>query len=438
MESTSNSMQRKPVSKDVLVIGGGVAGLESALSLASLGHETVLVEQGDLLGGNAARLFPLYGCAEEPARLIESRIAAARENPLIQVNFRSTVTAVEGDVGSFHVRMNCAAEAVNRDFGAIILATGFELDSTLPKTGRPQCVISHLELERRLAALAKGEPPATGAPLRVPSDVCFVVRDSGEDSAIYAASALKNALAIKELARSNVFVCCQNFNVSGEGLEKLYREARSRGVIVFKFDDEQPQISPTDTGLRVSLRDYSAGSDGEWKGLVWIECNLLVLPERIVPASSARGLQSLLKVTGDSSNRFQENNVWLKPTASNRKGIFFVGGCRGSFDVEDILTEARSTALEIDNLLRASELAVEAGGVVVNASKCALCLTCLRSCPHGAVEVVFDEATGTKAARIIDAACQACGICVAECPAKAIEIVPEKDVEERVAVPAQA
>jgi heterodisulfide reductase subunit A-like polyferredoxin len=249
------------------------------------------------------------------------------------------------------------------------------------------------------------------------------VEDSGEDSASYAASALKNALAIKELARSNVFVCCQNFNVSGEGLEKLYREARSRGVIVFRFDDERPQISSTDTGLRVSLRDYSAGSDGEWKGLVEIECDLLVLPERIVPALSAKGLHRLLRVNTDSSGYFQDNNVWLKPTASNRKGILFVGACRGSFDVDDVLTEARSTALEVDNLVRAGELAAEAGGVVVNASKCALCLTCLRSCPHGAVEVVFDDATGTKAARIIDVACQACGICFAECPAKAIEMV---------------
>ena len=141
-------------------------------------------------------------------------------------------------------------------------------------------------------------------------------------------------------------------------------------------------------------------------------------------------LQNLLRVDADSSNYSQQDNVWLRPTASNRKGVFFVGGCRGCFDVSDILTEARATALEAYNLVGRGEAFVSVDRVSVEASKCALCLTCVRSCPHGAVEVAFDDASSGRAAKIVDIACHACGICVAECPAKAIHMVAENNPQE--------
>ena len=55
---------------------------------------------------------------------------------------------------------------------------------------------------------------------------------------------------------------------------------------------------------------------------------------------------------------------------------------------------------------------------VVDEDKCILCLTCVRSCPHHAMEV--DREKG--AAVSIPEACQKCGICAGECPAKAISL----------------
>jgi len=425
------------VNKHVLVVGGGLAGVETALALASLGCEATLVEQEKSLGGNAGSVFSLHGSGEEPARLIESRTTAIHQNRLIHVLLEAIVVGVEGNMGGFRVRIDGAGQIGEHDFGAIIVATGFALDTILEETGFPQKVTSHVGLEKKLACFSKRSKAESRAALGIPKNVCFIVEDSGEDSAIRSASALKNALTIKRLSRSNVFICCQNVNVSGEGLEKLYRDARSHGVVIFKFDDEKPRVFTTDTGFSVGVRDTFAGEDGQWKDVIEINCDLLVLQEQIIPRPNTEALRNLLRVNADSSHRFQENNVWLRPIASNRKGIFFVGGCRGSFDLDDILTEARSTALEVYNLVGRGETPVRVGKVAVDASKCALCLTCLRSCPHGAVEVVFDEASSTKAARIVDTACQACGICVAECPAKAIEMAPEEDAVKRVAVKAQ-
>ena len=54
----------------------------------------------------------------------------------------------------------------------------------------------------------------------------------------------------------------------------------------------------------------------------------------------------------------------------------------------------------------------------VDEDKCALCLTCLRLCPHGAVLVE----PGAEAAKIMSSDCQGCGICAAHCPSHAITL----------------
>ena len=56
-------------------------------------------------------------------------------------------------------------------------------------------------------------------------------------------------------------------------------------------------------------------------------------------------------------------------------------------------------------------------------NKCAFCLTCYRSCPHGAIDIDQDG----RAAVISPLMCQACGVCASECPAKAIELVDYSD-----------
>jgi len=68
----------------------------------------------------------------------------------------------------------------------------------------------------------------------------------------------------------------------------------------------------------------------------------------------------------------------------------------------------------------------------VTAEKCAVCLTCYRTCPHHAIEIVHDESFNNmyhSAARMHPLACRRCGICAAECPGKAIQLPLYTDQE---------
>ncbi|MGA1865042.1 MAG: 4Fe-4S dicluster domain-containing protein, partial [bacterium] len=86
----------------------------------------------------------------------------------------------------------------------------------------------------------------------------------------------------------------------------------------------------------------------------------------------------------------------------------------------------RSVAMDIYSCLSGEYLDLEKR-VDIDPEKCALCLTCLRSCPHKAIEIGNGDPGQKGAARVISEACRGCGICVGECPAKAIEMITYSD-----------
>ncbi len=111
------------VVRRALVVGGGVAGMTAALGLADQGHETVLLEQGERLGGNAWRLNETW--RGRPVRpLLEDLIRKVEHHPGITVLKGATLVSARGAVGDFasEVRMNGTTRTI--EYGAAVIATG--------------------------------------------------------------------------------------------------------------------------------------------------------------------------------------------------------------------------------------------------------------------------------------------------------------------------
>lgn len=87
----------------VLVIGGGIAGIQSSLDIAEAGFEVYLVEKSPVLGGHVGQLNQTFPALEEASPLLIGKIAAVLSNPFIHVLTNSEITAVEGYVGNFQV-----------------------------------------------------------------------------------------------------------------------------------------------------------------------------------------------------------------------------------------------------------------------------------------------------------------------------------------------
>ncbi|MEW6236445.1 MAG: CoB--CoM heterodisulfide reductase iron-sulfur subunit A family protein [Candidatus Omnitrophota bacterium] len=89
----------------VMIVGGGIAGIEAALTLAEAGKEVILVERQPTIGGHMAmfdKTFPTLDCA---ACILTPKMTAVKDNPKIRLLTYSDVQSVTGSVGNYHVEV---------------------------------------------------------------------------------------------------------------------------------------------------------------------------------------------------------------------------------------------------------------------------------------------------------------------------------------------
>ncbi len=104
---------RVPVTKRVLVVGGGVAGIQAALDVAEAGYEVVLVEREPSIGGKMAGLsetFPTLDCSQ---CILTPRMVEVGQHPRIRLYTYSEVEEVNGFVGNFSVTVRRKARYVD-------------------------------------------------------------------------------------------------------------------------------------------------------------------------------------------------------------------------------------------------------------------------------------------------------------------------------------
>jgi len=388
------------VNKEVLVVGGGFCGMQSALELSQLGLKTTLVEREATLGGNFRELEDAHACATN------AMAKAVEQDKNIEVITSAEVTGVKGSVGNFTVSIKEATGETRRDFGAIVVATGYKTE--IAAEDFPLKPGAKIIPQKKLAQMLQAT-----APEAKPETIGFIFDLSDENSRYPTLATLHNALTVKQRWGSEVYVFCKNVKVDSEGVEKLYHDARERGVIFLKFD-EKPVISADNGRVKIEAKDILLGEE------IALACDLVVAEEKLLPAEGTKDLSCSLGVKTDSKGFYQEENVHFYPVSSERKGIFFAGNCRGDLDLGRVLTDIFSVVAKLNELLSPGEIVVEADRVKVDSQKCVACLTCVRVCPHKAVQLV--GADGEKeAAEISQLACDRCGICAAVCPVKAIK-----------------
>ena len=399
--------KKVPVNKEVLVVGGGFSGMKSALELSQLGIRTTIVERESTLGGRLKELEGFYGLETSPKEMFGSMTRAIEEDKNIEVLTSAEVAKVQGEAGDFALRIRSGGKESSRSFGAIVFATGYRTE-ILPQDFELKPG-SNIIPQQKLIELLR----TPGKLERRPETIAFALDFSDENSRLPTLSTLNNALAVKEKLGSEVYVFYKNLKVDSEGTEKLYREARNQGVVFLKFE-EKPRICGEDGRVKVEARDVLLGEE------VTLLCDLLVAEEKVLPPEGTKALSSMLNIETDSQGFYQDENVHLYPVASARKGMFFVGGCRGNLDLSRALSDISSASVSVCELLSPGEAMVEIEKVKADPQKCRACLTCIRVCPHKAIRLVRVDSE-KWVAKIYDLACDRCGICAAICPAKAIK-----------------
>jgi len=404
-----------PVNREVLVLGGGFSAINTALQLSRVGLRTTLLEKEAALGTGPEELESFYGFDTG------SMISAVEGDENIEVLTSAQMMAVEGKIGDFSVRIKKEGEEISRKYGAIVLATGYQtalaLDSE-PKLRAKDVAISGINIvsQEQFCRMLRNSSLETE-----PKTIGFMFDFSDENSRFTTLATLNNALEAKKKWGSEIYVFYKSVKVDSEGMEKLYQEARDCGVVFLK-SEAPPRITAENGRVKIEAKDVFLGED------IILACDVLVAEELYLPAEGAENLSSLLSIRRDSRGFFQDENVHLYPVGSEKKGIFFIGGCRGDLDLGRVLADISSVVMKVHELLSSGKILVAVERVKADPQKCVACLTCIRVCPHGAIQLV--RVDGSKeVAEISDLACDACGICAAICPAKAIEFQGYRDEE---------
>jgi heterodisulfide reductase subunit A-like polyferredoxin/coenzyme F420-reducing hydrogenase delta subunit len=411
------SMEKQEISvtREVLVIGGGFSAINAAIKLSQLGLQTTLLEKEAVLGAGIEGLESFYGFNPSPM------ISAVERDRNIEVFTSAQITAVEGKIGDFKVGIKKDGEEVFRKYGAIVLATGYQtklaLDSELNSQAEYEAISNiHIVSQEQFCDMLHN--PSLEAE---PRTVGFILDFYDENSRFPTLATLNNAMAAKKKWGSEIYVFYKSVKVDSEGIEKLYQEARDCGVVFLK-SEIPPRITAENGQVKIETKDVFLGED------ISLACDILVAEELYLPTKETGTLSYLLNTRRDSKGFFQDENVHLYPVGSERKGIFYVGGCRGDLDLGRVLTDISSVVKDIHELLSSGKILADVERVKADPQKCVACLTCIRVCPHGAIQLVRAD-NSKEVAGISDLACDACGICAAICPAKAIKFQGYGDEE---------
>lgn len=404
-------MEEIKIATDVLVIGGGLAGVRSAAEIADLGYNVILADKSAALGGPKESLGPLFGLGPDEQKSVGDLIQAVSANEKVEVLTQTQVKAFAGVSGDFAVTLKNGADTCQKKVGAVVVASDVTPQPLNDAYGLSLSdgVVSQSQMETMLAEKEAGA--RFGGKV-----VAFLVGFGQEGNPLVMKRVMKSVAALTEIEDCTVYVYVNNIKVAADSLEKLYKAGRDKGAIYFKLP-EAPQVSPD--GKTITYHDLVVRQDVELKP------DLIVVEEALVADGENRQLAELLRIDSDAWDFLQSDNVHRFPIQTNREGVFVVGASRGIQDLPAIWTDAENTALAVKGFLGDGTKLVPKGKAVVDNGKCTFCLTCYRCCPHGAI---YWEAAENKAV-ISPVACQTCGICASECPMDAIQIGGFSDTE---------
>jgi heterodisulfide reductase subunit A len=398
--------QTVPVTSTALILGGGVAGMTTALNLADQGFQSFLVEKEKRLGGHL-----------QDQQLIDDLIARVKKEKLIDVFTDSQLVQTNGFVGNFTSVIKTGQDKEHTiDHGVIVIATG-------GREHRPEVVLGNairysdrIVTQRELTAMLAGKGK-NQAPDSIVMIQCAGSR--GDDlaycSKICCNAAVGNALQLKEMNPSaRVVVLYRDMRTYGFA-EDAYLEAREKGILFIPYSmDNKPVIEEKGKKISVSFFDPILRED------TIVNPDMVVLSVGIVPEETDT-MSKLLKVPVTGYNFYLEAHVKLRPVELPVAGVYVAGLAHAPKPVDEIIVQAQAAAAKAAMPLIKGHVSVDPIVSNVNKDICIGCSLCASLCPYQAIQMVKDADNKRKAETIV-ASCKACGICASHCPTFAISM----------------
>ena len=455
------------IDRTVLVVGGGVAGLEAASAAAGLGHPVVLVEAAEALGGHAGQLRdqvpdrPPYDALQPNP--IAARIREVQANPNLRVLTRARIKSIQGQPGQFKVEVEAAGGAQSFQAGAIVQATGARpYDAAklrhLGYGSSPDVVTSH-QLEALLSKGGLRRPSDGSQPGRIVFVQCAGSRDPQHlpyCSSECCGVTLRQIAAIhRDHPGVETAVVYKDMRTPGQ-IERFYRAVQSQpGSLFTRGEVEAVEANGS---LKLRVRDSLLGDRVE------LDADLVVLAVGMVPNSAdgeaIRALRDARRraETGESEKQreearkqvdqlaehqgteilnldyrqgpdlpvlrysFPDSHFICFPYETRRTGIYAAGSLRAPMDAAQAAEDGWGAAMKavqcIEALGRSEAVHPRSGDISIPdffLQRCTQCKRCTEECPFGALN---EDLKGTPQLNALR--CRRCGICMGACPERIV------------------
>jgi len=413
-----------PVNHTALVVGGGVAGMTSALSMANQGFEVYLVERESDLGGMARRIHYTLDGVEVQPYLIDL-VKKTYKHPKVHVTLDATIIEATGYVGNFVTKVK--SEGMVREIlhGAVVIATGAqEYKPTEYLYGKDSKVITSLELEDRI--IKKDETVANAQSLVMIQCVGCRQADRNYCARVCCSQSIKNALKLKELNPAlDIYIIFRDMRTYSFK-EDYYREASEKDVKFIRYEPtDKPEVESTTEGgqpiIRVTVTDPILGQK------IAIDADLLVLAAAVIPAEGTSEVTKLFKVAQNPDGFFQEAHVKLRPVDFSAEGVYLCGTAHYPKHLTETISQAYGAAGRVITLLNKDTVTASGAICEVTENDCVSCGACITCCTYGAIE--FKETPQGKKATVNPILCKGDGLCNAKCPTQAIRLKHYTDDE---------
>ena len=414
-----------PVDKRALIVGGGIAGMTCALSIANQGHEVYLVEKEKDLGGIARKIHSTLEGLDVQAYLSDLK-STVYKHPLVHVYTSATIMEATGYVGNFVTRVKSDRGITEIKHGAAVIAIGTDMYTpTEYLYGQDERVMTHLELEEKI--VNNDETVLNAQNLVMIQCVGCRNEDRNYCSRICCSESVKNALLLKEKNPAmDIYILFRDMRTYGFK-EDFYREASGKDVKFIRYEpEEKPQIEPGEAEdgrpvLKVTAIDYVLGDKLE------IDADIVALAAAVIPSAATKEVANLFKVTLSPDGFFKEAHVKLRPVEFATDGVYLCGMAHYPKFIQETINQAYGAAGRVLTLL-SNDIVVASGSVCeVDEKKCMGCGACVAVCTYGALSL-NDTKQGKKVV-VNPVLCKGDGLCNAKCPTGAISLKHYTDEE---------
>ena len=417
--------------KTIAVIGGGIAGMKAALSLAEKKSNVILIEKENRLGGHTAEWGSLFMTDEKGFELTERIENDLRKYNNVTVLTGAEVIGTKGSIGNFELKIrrrpqkeDDPMEIIELHVGSIVVATGY--DHYLPKQGEygfgtSETVITLPEFKQLVDKFTGKSLEFNGKKINTIAYIYCVGSRQGEDENTYCSRFCCTSVIHTAIEAKKKFKGIQNIHLT-RGIrtygkqELLYAESLQMGDLYLQFDEQNlPEIRTEGKKTVVTVKDIlSAGKEME------VEVDLVVLVTGMVPRAD-QSIGTMLKLPKGRDRFFNEIHMKLRPVETVIDGVTIAGTCQGPKNISESVNSALSAATKSFSYISKGTLETEPIIAEIDQDACSWCDKCSNACPFDAIEQI--ETGGRKVASVNPMVCKGCGMCAPVCPVDAINLI---------------